>query len=61
MLFISEWYSGSDLYIYTDKNDLNNYLGKEHAFLIVNHACDVDWLFVGILSDKLGYAGVCTL
>ncbi|GLV44598.1 1-Acylglycerol-3-phosphate O-acyltransferase 4 [Carabus blaptoides fortunei] len=57
IIFTAEWYSGSETYIYVDKNDMKNFLGKEHAFLIVNHSTDIDWLFTGLVSDKVDCVG----
>ncbi|GLV44600.1 1-Acylglycerol-3-phosphate O-acyltransferase 3 [Carabus blaptoides fortunei] len=34
-----------------------NYLGKEHAFSIVNHCTDIEWLFSGIVSERVGCSG----
>jgi len=50
LAFVPEWYSGSTCTIYTDDETWAKF-GKEHAVLIFNHSCDVDWVFVLFMAE----------
>lgn len=58
ILFLVEWWSGSDLLLYIDKEDCENHFGKEHAYLIMNHRYEVDWLIGWIFCERIGLLGV---
>ncbi|XP_014242714.1 1-acyl-sn-glycerol-3-phosphate acyltransferase gamma-like [Cimex lectularius] len=59
LVFMAEWWSGSDIVVYTDKEVFKKYFGKEHAFLILNHTYDIDWLIGWIFCDRVGVLGNC--
>jgi len=58
LLFMAEWWASTDLIIYIDKEDLEQYYGKEHGFLIMNHRYEVDWLMGWVLCDRINILGV---
>jgi len=58
LLFMAEWWASTDLIIYIDKEDLEQYYGKEHGFLIMNHRYEVDWLMGWVLCDRVNILGV---
>lgn len=55
---MAEWWSGSDVIVYVDKDDYKKYFGKEHGYLIMNHTYDVDWLIGWIFCERVGVLGV---
>ncbi|KAK9879772.1 hypothetical protein WA026_006837 [Henosepilachna vigintioctopunctata] len=57
MVFLGEWWSGSKLFLYVDKEDLKKYYGKEHGYLIMNHANEADWLLGWILLERVKVLG----
>ncbi|XP_054262888.1 1-acyl-sn-glycerol-3-phosphate acyltransferase gamma-like [Macrosteles quadrilineatus] len=59
LVCLAEWWSGTDVYIYIDKDDFKRYYGKEHAYLIMNHRYDVDWLVGWIFCERIGVLGNC--
>jgi lysophosphatidic acid acyltransferase / lysophosphatidylinositol acyltransferase len=59
LVFLAEWWAGCDLLIYIDRNDFDKYYGKEHGYLIMNHAYDIDWLMGWVFCERIGLLGVC--
>ncbi|KAL1131981.1 hypothetical protein AAG570_011592 [Ranatra chinensis] len=59
LVFMAEWWSGSDVIVYLDKDDFKKYFGKEHGYLIMNHTYDVDWLIGWIFCERVGVLGNC--
>ncbi|XP_046665471.1 1-acyl-sn-glycerol-3-phosphate acyltransferase gamma-like [Homalodisca vitripennis] len=59
LVFMAEWWSGTTVHIYIDKDDFSKYYGKEHAYLIMNHRYDVDWLVGWIFCERIGVLGNC--
>ena len=55
---MAEWWASTDLIIYIDKEDLEQYYGKEHGFLVMNHRYEVDWLMGWVLCDRINILGV---
>lgn len=55
---MAEWWSGSDLVLYIDKEDFKNYFGKEHGYLLMNHSYEIDWLIGWILCERVSVLGV---
>lgn len=53
-----EWWSGSKVVLYVDKSDLEKYYGKEHGYLIMNHAYELDWLMGWVILERLQILGV---
>jgi lysophosphatidic acid acyltransferase / lysophosphatidylinositol acyltransferase len=60
LAFVPEWYSGSTCTIYTDDDTWEKF-GKEHAVLILNHSCDVDWVFVLFMAEIGRILGVSVI
>jgi lysophosphatidic acid acyltransferase/lysophosphatidylinositol acyltransferase len=58
VVFLVEWWSGSHSGLIIDPEVVKNYLGKEHALLLLNHGCEVDWLMGWAICDKFGVLGV---
>jgi len=52
-----EWWSGSKVVLYVDKDDLEKYYGKEHGYLIMNHAYELDWLMGWVILERLQILG----
>lgn len=59
LVFMAEWWSGSDVTLYIDKDDFEKYYGKEHGYLLMNHSYEVDWLIGFILCERLQLLGNC--
>nr|AKM28420.1 1-acyl-sn-glycerol-3-phosphate acyltransferase delta [Aphis gossypii] len=54
LVFLSDWWAGVQYYFYVDKDDYNNYFGKEHAIFIINHKYEIDWLTAWVVNDRIG-------
>jgi len=54
LVFISDWWAGVQYYFYVDKDDYNNYFGKEHSIFIINHKYEIDWLTAWVVNDRIG-------
>lgn len=59
LIFVAEWYSNSNLYLYMDQNDFEKFSGKEHVMIIQNHSYEIDWLCGWMFADKVGCLGNC--
>jgi len=59
LIFVSDWYAGSKMTVYMDKEDFEKHAGKEHVLLIMNHKYEIDWLNGWMICDKLGVLGNC--
>ncbi|XP_057318974.1 1-acyl-sn-glycerol-3-phosphate acyltransferase gamma-like [Microplitis mediator] len=59
LVFMAEWWSGTDLIIYIDKNDFDKYYGKEHGYLLMNHSYEIDWLMGWMFCDRIKMLGNC--
>ncbi|XP_016977478.1 1-acyl-sn-glycerol-3-phosphate acyltransferase gamma [Drosophila rhopaloa] len=59
IIFVADWYAGSKMTVYMDKDDFENYAGKEHVLLLMNHKYEIDWLNGWMICDKLGVLGNC--
>lgn len=53
-----EWWAGGNVEVYIDKDEYEKYYGKEHAYLIMNHSYEVDWLVGWQFCDKIEVLGV---
>ena len=58
LVFMSEWWSGTDTVLYIDKQDFDKYFGKEHAYLLMNHSYEIDWLIGWVFCDRIRCLGV---
>lgn len=59
LVFMAEWWAGSDLILYIDKEDFDKYFGKEHGYLLMNHSYETDWLIGWLLCDRIRLLGNC--
>ncbi|KAF4517274.1 hypothetical protein B566_EDAN008608 [Ephemera danica] len=59
LVFLAEWWSGSDVIMYIEKEDFEQFYGKEHGYLIMNHAYDIDWLMGWVFCDRIRLLGNC--
>ncbi|CAG5099677.1 Similar to AGPAT3: 1-acyl-sn-glycerol-3-phosphate acyltransferase gamma (Homo sapiens) [Cotesia congregata] len=59
LVFMAEWWSGTELTIYIDKNDFDKYYGKEHGYLLMNHSYEIDWLIGWMFCDRIKMLGNC--
>ncbi|KOB72228.1 Acyltransferase AGPAT6, partial [Operophtera brumata] len=54
---MSEWWSGTKLSIYVNKDEYEKLYGKEHGYLIMNHSYEIDWLMGWQFCDGIGVLG----
>lgn len=59
LVFMAEWWSGTDVQLYIDKDDFEKYYGKEHAYLVMNHRYDVDWIVGWVFCERIRVLGNC--
>jgi len=57
VVFVAEWWSGSDPQIFADASIVQRYFAKEHALVIMNHGCEVDWIMGWVVGERLGVLG----
>ncbi|KAA0190417.1 hypothetical protein HAZT_HAZT008713 [Hyalella azteca] len=57
ILFLAEWWSGSEVRVYTDPEDRKLW-GREHSLIIMNHTYEVDWLMGWMVADRCGVLGM---
>lgn len=55
---MSEWWSGTTISMYVNKEEYNKFYGKEHGYLIMNHSYEIDWLMGWQFCDGIGVLGV---
>ncbi|XP_032662990.1 1-acyl-sn-glycerol-3-phosphate acyltransferase gamma-like [Odontomachus brunneus] len=59
LVFMAEWWAGSDVILYIDKKDFDKYYGNEHGYLLMNHSYEADWLIGWLLCDRVRLLGNC--
>ncbi|XP_035724404.1 1-acyl-sn-glycerol-3-phosphate acyltransferase gamma-like isoform X1 [Vespa mandarinia] len=59
LVCMAEWWAGADVTFYIDKKDFDKYSGHEHAYLLMNHSYEVDWLLGWVACDRIGVLGNC--
>ncbi|EFN64501.1 1-acyl-sn-glycerol-3-phosphate acyltransferase gamma [Camponotus floridanus] len=59
LVFMAEWWAGSNLILYIDKKDFDKYFGNEHGYLLMNHSYETDWLIGWLLCDRVKLLGNC--
>lgn len=59
LVFIAEWWSGTDIELYIDKKDFEKYYGHEHGYLLMNHSYEIDWLIGWVVCERVGVLGNC--
>lgn len=60
LVFMADWWSGTRVKFYIDKDDYKKYYGKEHGYCIMNHTYEIDWLIGWMLADRVHLLGVST-
>lgn len=58
LVFLGDWWSGTTIHLYIDKDDFEKYYGKEHAYCVMNHTYEVDWLIGWMTCDRIHLLGV---
>lgn len=58
MVWFAQYWGGVELTVHIDKDDYKKYYGKEHGYLIMNHAYEIDWMVGWVLCDNVGLLGV---
>lgn len=58
LVMLGDWWSNTRMLIYSDQKIFNQYYGKEHAFCVMNHSYEVDWLIGWMLADRVHCLGV---
>ena len=53
-----ESWAGYNVTIYGDPDVIKKYPNTEHAFCIVNHRGDLDWMIGWIVIERIGMLGV---
>jgi len=59
LVFMGDWWSGSDILCFIDKDDFDKYWGKEHAYCVMNHTYEIDWLIGWMICDRIHLLGNC--
>ncbi|KAI4489507.1 hypothetical protein M0802_011042 [Mischocyttarus mexicanus] len=59
LVCMAEWWSGSDVTFYIDKKEFDEYYGREHAYLLMNHSYEIDWLIGWVACNRIGVLGNC--
>lgn len=59
LVMLGDWWSNTRILIYSEKETFDKYFGKEHAFCIMNHSYEVDWLIGWMLANRVQCLGVC--
>lgn len=61
LVFMGDWWSGSKIILYMNKEDFHKYWGKEHAYCVMNHTYEIDWLIGWMICDRIHMLGVSSL
>jgi len=56
---MGDWWSNSKIVLYIDKDEFKKYYGKEHAYCIMNHTYEIDWLIGWMTADRINLLGNC--
>ncbi|XP_044268403.1 1-acyl-sn-glycerol-3-phosphate acyltransferase delta-like [Tribolium madens] len=59
LVFLGDWWSGSRIIFYVDREDFDKYFGKEHSYCVMNHTYEIDWLVGWMICDRLHMLGNC--
>ncbi|KAJ8673941.1 hypothetical protein QAD02_005203 [Eretmocerus hayati] len=59
LVFMAEWWSGTDVVIYIKKDDFDKYYGNEHGYLLMNHSYEIDWLMGWMFCERIRMLGNC--
>lgn len=58
LVFMGEWWSGTDIIAYIKKDEYEKYYGSEHGYLLMNHTYEIDWLMGWMFCDRIRMLGV---
>ena len=58
IVFLVEWWSGTKVKLYADPKVVDQYFGKEHALLLLNHCYETDWLVGWVICERAKILGV---
>ena len=53
-----ETWAGYTVTVYGDSDVIKKYSNTEHAFCVLNHRGDLDWMIGWILIERIGMLGV---
>lgn len=59
LVFLGDWWSNSEIIFYIDRDDFDKYWGKEHAYCVMNHTYEIDWLIGWMICDRIFMLGNC--
>ncbi|KAJ3654833.1 hypothetical protein Zmor_013991 [Zophobas morio] len=59
LVFLGDWWSGSRIKFYIDREEFDRYYGKEHAYCVMNHSYEIDWLVGWMICDRIHLLGNC--
>ncbi|XP_015126590.1 1-acyl-sn-glycerol-3-phosphate acyltransferase gamma [Diachasma alloeum] len=59
LVFLAEWWSGTDIIIYINKDEFDKYYGHEHGYLLMNHTYEIDWLMGWVFCERIKILGNC--
>ncbi|XP_015604950.1 1-acyl-sn-glycerol-3-phosphate acyltransferase gamma [Cephus cinctus] len=59
LVFLAEWWSGTDVILYIDKTEFDKYFGNEHGYVLMNHSYEIDWLMGWMFCDRIRMLGNC--
>lgn len=59
LVFLGDWWSETRIFLYIDKDEFDKYYGKEHAYCVMNHTYEVDWLIGWMICDRIHLLGNC--
>lgn len=60
LVALGDWWSESRIIFYIDKEEFDKYYGKEHAYCIMNHTYEIDWLIGWMITERIHLLGVST-
>lgn len=58
LIVLGDWWSNTRILIYSEEKTFHKYFGREHAFCIMNHSYEVDWLIGWMLANRVHCLGV---
>ncbi|XP_033211115.1 1-acyl-sn-glycerol-3-phosphate acyltransferase gamma-like [Belonocnema kinseyi] len=59
LVFMAEWWADLEIVLYSDKEEFKKYYGKEHAYCVMNHSYEIDWLVGWVFCERINILGNC--
>ncbi|XP_072394733.1 1-acyl-sn-glycerol-3-phosphate acyltransferase gamma-like [Diabrotica undecimpunctata] len=59
LVCLGDWWSQTEIIMYVDKTVFDKYFGKEHAYLVMNHTYEIDWLIGWMICERIHVLGNC--